>query len=237
MTSSSSSSSSARALGLLAALALAGCSAARPPPERPAPPRLALFPVQNLTGGRAPVKEITAALRAQLLTYGVVLVPDEVVMRTLAAHRIRYTGGVDRETATALRDEAGADGVIIPSLEIYQPAPPFRMAMTTRLVTTGAEPAIQWIDSFARSGIDAPGLLAMGDRPGHGDAARPVAPRHRGRAGECAAGRPQRHSLPAVGRGPSRTGRTGRRSSPTRRAGPSPCSRSRTPRAAATPAR
>jgi hypothetical protein len=161
MTSSLSSSSSARAIGLLLAGALSACSAARPQPERPAPPRLALYPVQNLTGGAAPVKELTAALRAQLLTYGVVLVPDEIVLRTLAVHRIRYTGGVDRETAAALRDEAGADGVIIPSLEVWQPTPPFRMAMTTRVVSTGAEPAIQFIDAFARTGVDAPGLLAM----------------------------------------------------------------------------
>jgi hypothetical protein len=117
--------------------------------------------VQNLTGGQAPVKEITAALRAQLLTYGVVLVPEEVVMRTLAAHRIRYTGGVDRETAAALRDEAGVDGIIIASLETWLPVPPFRIAMTTRLVTADAEPAIVWISALARSGIDAPGLLAM----------------------------------------------------------------------------
>ena len=161
MISLRSSSSRPRALGVLLAAALCGCSTARPQPERPAPPRLVLFPVQNLTGGPAPVKELTAALRAQLLTYGVVLVPDEVVLRTLAAHRIRYTGGVDRATGTALRDEAGADGVIIPALEIYQPTPPFRMAMTTRIVTIGADPAIRFIDAFARTGIDAPGLLAM----------------------------------------------------------------------------
>jgi hypothetical protein len=165
MTSSPSSSSSTRALAVLAALALAGCSGARPQPERPAPPRLVLFPVQNLTGGTAPVKDLTAAFRAQLLTYGVVLVPDEVVLRTLAKHRIRYTGGVDRETAALLREEAGADGVIIPSLEAYQPALPFRMAMTTRVVTTDAEPAIFWISSFARSGFDAPGFLGMGIVP------------------------------------------------------------------------
>jgi len=160
MTSSSSSSSSAHELGRLAALSLGACRAARPP-ERGAPPRLALFPVQNLTGGAAPVKEITAALRAQFLTSGIVLVPDENVMRTLAARRIRYTGGIDRETAAALREEVGADGVIIPSLEIYLPEAPYRIAMTTRLVTTDADPAIGWIGSLARSGIDAPGLLAM----------------------------------------------------------------------------
>jgi hypothetical protein len=161
MTSSSSSSSrGALALALCAALSLAGCRSARPP-ERGAPPRLALFPVQNLTGGNAPVKEITAALRAQLLTHGIVLVPDESVRRTLAAHRIRYTGGIDRDVAAALRDETGADGVIIPALELYLQEAPFRIAMTTRLVTTDPEPAIAWIGSLARSGTDTPGFLAM----------------------------------------------------------------------------
>lgn len=162
MTFSSSSSSRAGALALSAALALTACAGARPQPERPAPPRLALFPVQNFTGGRAPVKELTAALRAQLLTYGVVLVPDEVVMRTLANHRIRYTGAVDRETAAVLRAEAGADGVILPSLETWLTPPPYQMAMTTRLVSTDVEPTIRWIGSFARSGVDSPGLLGMG---------------------------------------------------------------------------
>ena len=39
--------------------------------------------------------------------------------------------------------------------------PPFKMAMTTRLVSTEPEPTIRWIGAFARSGVDAPGLLAM----------------------------------------------------------------------------
>jgi hypothetical protein len=158
--SNSSSSRGALALALCATLSLAGCRAARPPESR-APPRLALFPVQNLTGGAAPVRDLTAMLRAQLLTYGIVLVPDENVRRTLTAHRIRYTGAVDRETAAVLRDEAGADGVIIPSLEIYFQEAPYRIALTTRLVTTDPDPAIVWIGSLARSGNDAPGLLAM----------------------------------------------------------------------------
>ena len=168
MTFSSSYSSRAGALALAAALALSACAGARPPPERPAPPRIALFPVQNLTGGPAPVKELTAALRAQLLTYGVVLVPDEVVMRTLANHRIRYTGAVDRQVAAVLRAETGADGVIIPALETWLTPPPYRMAMTTRLVTTDAEPTIRWIGSFARGGFDSPGFLGMGVVPSMG---------------------------------------------------------------------
>jgi hypothetical protein len=165
MTSSSSSSSSRLAVVLLAALALAGCRGARPAPEPGPGPRLALFPVQNLTGGAAPVKELTAALRERLVERGVSLAPEEGVLRTLAARRIRYTGGIDRETAVALRDEAGVDGVIIASLEAWGPNAPYRMAMTTRLVSTDAEPVIRWLDAFARSGVDAPGLLGVGIVP------------------------------------------------------------------------
>ena len=156
-------SSSSRGLGLaLLGVALAAGCQPRVPEARPAPPRLALFPVQNLSGGAAPIRDLTAAIRVQLLTQGVVLVPDEVVGRVLARHRIRYTGGVDREGAQALREEAGADGVIIPALELYQPAPPFRMAMSVRVVSTDAEPVVGWIGSVARGGNDTPGVLGMG---------------------------------------------------------------------------
>jgi len=168
MTSSSSSSTSLLAVGLLAALALGACRGAPPvpAPEPGSAPRLALFPVQNLTGGAAPVKEITAALRAQLSRSGIVLVPEERMWQVLSSRRVRYTGGLDRETAVALRDEAGVDGVIIPSLETWVPVAPYRMAMTIRMVSTGEEPVIRWLDSYARSGTDAPGLLGMDVAPG-----------------------------------------------------------------------
>jgi TolB-like protein len=166
MTSSGSSSSSDLALGLLAAVALGLCPVARAAPEEAPSRRLALFPVQNLTGATAPVKELTAALRGQLERRGVALVPEEDVHRTLAERRTRYTGGLDRATAAALRAEVGADGVIIPSLEAWLATAPFRFALTTRLVSTDPDPAILWADSFARTGVDAPGLLGMGVVPG-----------------------------------------------------------------------
>jgi len=165
MTSSGSSSTSLLAVGLAAALALGACRGARPAPEPGAPPRLALFPIQNLAGKGAPLKQLTSALREQLERSGVELLAEENVQRTLAARRIRYTGGLDRETAAALREEAGVEGVIIASLEAWLPEAPYRLAMTTRLVSTGAEPAIRWIDAVAASGDDAPGLLGLGVVP------------------------------------------------------------------------
>ena len=188
MTSSSSSSSSLRLVGLAAALALCACRGARPAPpaapvaeqaaapaashadapaDAPTPgPRLALFPVQNLSGTGAPLKELTAALRAQLARSGITLVGEEEVLRVLAARRVRYTGGIDRETAVALRDEAGVEGVLIASIETWVPAAPYRLAMTTRLVSTDPEPVIRWLHAYARTGIDSPGLLGMEIAPG-----------------------------------------------------------------------
>ena len=85
--------------------------------------------------------------------------PEEGVHRLLAARRVRYTGGLERATAAALRAELGVEGVIISSLEAFGPATPFRFALTTRLVATGGEPAITWLDTFAHTGDDSPGLL------------------------------------------------------------------------------
>jgi TolB-like protein len=128
-------------------------------------PPLALFPIQNLTGGAAPTRELTAELRERLVKHGLLLVPDEAVRRPLAARRIRYTGGLDREGAAALRDEAGVAGVIIPSLETLGTSAPFRVALTVRLLSTEPEPAIRWLHTFPRSGVDAPGPFSMNVYP------------------------------------------------------------------------
>lgn len=140
-----------------------------PPRSRAAPGpgrRLALFPVQNLTGAAAPMRELTAALRETLGRRGVTLVPDEEVRAVLAEHRVRHLGGLDGPTAEALRTVAGVDAVIIPSLASWSPAPPFRVALSTRLVSTEREPVVEWTDQFARTGNDAPGPLGLRIVPG-----------------------------------------------------------------------
>ncbi|HZZ85215.1 MAG TPA: hypothetical protein VFE30_11810 [Anaeromyxobacteraceae bacterium] len=120
---------------------------------------LALLPMLNLSGGPAPAKELTLALRQRLAERGITLVPDAAVRKALASRRLRYTGAVDRELAAALREETGASGVIVPTLELYFQQPPYRLALSARLVATGPEPEIRWIDSFAGTGRDDPGLL------------------------------------------------------------------------------
>lgn len=162
MTSSTSSSSrwiSRLAAGLAAAALGCGHGAAR----APAPPerlRVAFLPIENITGGQAPTKDLAASLERAVARY-VDVVSGDIVEGFLARHRIRYTGGIDREGARAAKEELGVDGVLITSLELYRASPP-RFGLAMRLVAAGDDPVILWIDSHARAGDESPGLLGLG---------------------------------------------------------------------------
>ena len=160
MTSSRSSSSSRRA----AALALAHVSCAHPSrsaAEPPPPPLLAIFPVQNASGGSAPIHALSDALEDALVARGVRTVPHRDVDAILARNRFRFTGGVDRKMAEALREE-GIGAVLVPTLEQYGTLAPPKLAIALRIVETGPVPEVAWADLVARSGDDSPGLLALG---------------------------------------------------------------------------
>jgi hypothetical protein len=150
------------------AAAVAGC-AHRAPPDRPAigaaepgeRPRLLVLPVDNLAASIAPVKELSGAI-SQRMRERFEVVAGHELERFLAAHRLRHTGGIDSATARAAREELRADAVLITSLELYRAAPPPMLGLTMRLVSTADEPIILWMDSFAHSGDEAPGLLGLG---------------------------------------------------------------------------
>jgi hypothetical protein len=89
------------------------------------------------------------------------LVEPAVMEGFLARHRVRYTGGLDRETAIAAASELGVEGVVITAIESFQPAPP-RVSVTQRLVSAGEAPAIVWIDGASRSGDESPGFFDLG---------------------------------------------------------------------------
>ena len=55
----------------------------------------------------------------------------------------------DRELARAAREDLGADGVLVTSVEYYDPVFPPRLALETRLVSSGDVPEILWDDAFA----------------------------------------------------------------------------------------
>lgn len=172
MTSSTSSSSrrraSAAALVAAAVLGGAGCahrSAAGPPPELGLEAgerlRVVVLPVENLSGGPAPLREVQVGLEAALGPR-FERVSAEELEPFLTRHRIRYTGGIDAETARAAREELHAHAVLITTLDVYRPTAPPAIAVAMRLVSTGETPVILWMDTAARAGDESPGLLRLG---------------------------------------------------------------------------
>lgn len=124
--------------------------------------RIALLPLENLSGSPAPLHEIRQALLQKVVGRGASVLMQEDLERFMARHRVRYTGGIDTVTARALRDEAGVGAVLITSLEQYSAPDPPAITITQRLVSTEDIPRILWMENVAMTGEDSPGLLGLG---------------------------------------------------------------------------
>jgi len=154
-------------------LVLSACASQRDTVERVASARvergrIAVFPVENLSGRIAPLRETRAVLVAKLQASGFNVLDDDSLNQVVTRHRVRYTAGVDRDVALALKREAGVEAILIPSLELYDETNPPKVAMFFRLVSTGDSPAVLWIDGVGMAGDDSPGILGLGlvDDPG-----------------------------------------------------------------------
>ena len=88
--------------------------------------RVAVLPLENLSGTMAPIKEIRQIFIEKLRKAGVDVLNEEALEKFMAKHRIRYTGGIDKNTAQAFKQEVNVDGVFIASLEFYSDANPPR---------------------------------------------------------------------------------------------------------------
>ncbi len=124
--------------------------------------RIAVFPVENLSGKLAPLGAIRALLIEKLKSQGISVLDDETLDKVVTKHRIRYTAGVEQGIAKAIREEAGAEAILVPSLELYDEANPPKVAIFCRLVATGDNPAVVWIDGTGMAGDDSPGILGLG---------------------------------------------------------------------------
>lgn len=124
--------------------------------------RIAIFPVENLSATPAPLKEIRQAFAERLRGQGLHILEEEALEKFMAKHRVRYVGGVDRGIAKAFKEEAKVEGVLITSLELYSEMNPPKIALTSRLVSTGDSPSILWIDGIGMAGDDFPGILGLG---------------------------------------------------------------------------
>lgn len=130
------------------------------PPLFP-PRRVLVLPPENLAGSGVPLKQLAEIIHIMVASAGIDVIEGAQVDEYLARYRIRYTGGVDRAAARAARDELGADALLVISVELYSTSPP-RLALTLRLVAAGSEPEILWIDGYARTGSDSPGIFGIG---------------------------------------------------------------------------
>jgi hypothetical protein len=158
---SSSSSSSRTALALLCAAC--ACTHAVPTAPFPtAPPRVAILPPENLSGAPVPSRELLLELEGAVAAAGIEVVGGRRLQEFLAAHRIRNTGGVDRATALAAREELGVTDLLVTSIVLYGTGAPPRFGVTARLVAADDAARLRWIDGAARAGDDAPGLLRLG---------------------------------------------------------------------------
>ena len=125
-------------------------------------PLLLVLPPVSLAGGPVPLKAVRAAVEGALRARGLPLVPDGEAEAFFATHRVRYTGGVEREEASAALHELGATAVVVTTVVDYQTGEVPRLTLVQRAVQTGDEPRLLWIDGTSRAGDDSPGLLDLG---------------------------------------------------------------------------
>jgi TolB-like protein len=123
---------------------------------------IAVLPFENLTAMSAPVREVRTALIDRLKGLGFDVLEEAALQEIMAKHRIRYVGGIDQATAQAFKTDAGVEGVLLTSLEMFYESLPPKFAMTSRLVSTGEKSAILWMDGVGMAGDDSPGILGLG---------------------------------------------------------------------------
>ncbi len=152
---------------LLAAAALlpmaSPAAAAAAPPARPfAELRLAVLPIDNLSGGSAPVDEIHTVLTGMLAARGITLLDGESLRAALASRRTRWVGGVDAGLGRALWEEQRTNAVLVTNLDMFEGASPPRIGLSARLVGTGPDGVqVLWATAFALAGEEKPGLLEL----------------------------------------------------------------------------
>lgn len=126
-------------------------------------PVVAVLPIHNLSGAKAPLDEIRQTLERALTQNGVPTLDSAGLQQFIVNHRIRHIGGMEHQTARSLHTETGAQAVFQTTLEIYHDFPIPKLAILARVMRiTGAEVETIWMDGVGLAGDDAPGLLDLG---------------------------------------------------------------------------
>ena len=124
--------------------------------------QIAVLPIENFSGTTAALKEIRLLFINGLRARGINVLEEQALERFMAKYRVRYIGGIDGMIAEGFKKETGTEAVLITSLELYSNTVPPKMAMISRLVSTGNNPVILWIDGVGLAGDNSPGILGLG---------------------------------------------------------------------------
>ena len=123
---------------------------------------IAALPVENLTGGRAPLVPTVELVRRRFREHGFSLVDDDLLEDFMKKYRVRDTSGLNAPLSAAIKEETGAEAILITSLEAFQERDPPIVSIISRLVLAGERPEILWMDGVGSSGHGHPGLLGLG---------------------------------------------------------------------------
>jgi len=124
--------------------------------------RIAVLPVENLSSSPAPLTEIRRSFTEKLKGAGFDVMEEEKLGQFMEKQRMRDISGLNDVLARAFKEDTGATGVLITSVELYDDKSPPKIALSARLVSTGENPEIIWADGIGLAGDDAPGLLDLG---------------------------------------------------------------------------
>jgi hypothetical protein len=123
---------------------------------------VAVFPPVNRTGRAVPADEIQAAVEASLARHGFAPLDPQSLERFFEKHRVRYVGGVSGDLAASLGSETGVDGVLLVSVDDWDPVDPPRVGLTARWPAATPTAPVAWMASTARQGGEHPGAFDRG---------------------------------------------------------------------------
>ncbi len=124
--------------------------------------KVAVFPVENLSGTAIRADQVRDAFIERLSAAGVTVLGADDLDAFMARHRIRYAAGIDAASAEQLRKEAGVDAALFVSVGYWSETSPPKLSLIARLVSVRAAPVVIWADDAGLAGDEAPGLFDLG---------------------------------------------------------------------------
>ncbi len=123
--------------------------------------RVALMPMDNLSGERKALEVVFPLARKALEEKGLQVIPDEKVEEFLARGRIRDVGQVCVRVAKGLGKELRADFIMVGSVDSFVPSDIPKIGLSARLVSA-SDGSVLWAKSLGLSGEDFTRPLGLG---------------------------------------------------------------------------